>query len=237
VNTADDAGLSKLRVVRRRRSPLARLVLSLVATGLEAALLMLAVGGASTLLAHPRAPALIGVWALAGAALALRRPVGDQDVVEHSREPRGTLLALALVPLLTPAIAALGERFGLWLLPGGALLRWAGVGITALGLAIRILAMSQLGARFSPLLAVQREHALETTGLYRRIRHPGYLGALLAALGAVMAFGSGVGFVPFSIFLGLMVWRIRREEALLAARFGDSWTAYRARSGAFFPRP
>ena len=225
------------RVIRRRRGPIATLFLSLVVTTIDASLLALALGGFAAVWAHPRAPALIVVWGITGAVLALRRPVGDQDVVTLDRESRWTLIALALVPVTTPAIAALGERLGLWILPGREPVRWAGVAIVALGLTIRILAMSQLGSRFSPLLAVQREHVLETTGLYRRIRHPGYLGSFLAALGAVMAFGSGLGLLPLALFAALMVLRIGREEALLAARFGDAWVAYRARSGAFLPRP
>jgi len=30
---------------------------------------------------------------------------------------------------------------------------------------------------------------------------------------------------------------VRREEALLAAQFGDAWRAYAARTGALLPRP
>lgn len=223
------------RVTRRRRGPLLTLALSLVVTAIDVSLLALALGSYSAVWSHPRAPALIVVWAVAGAVLALRRPVGDQDIIELARESRWTLLALALVPVLTPGIAALGERLGLWPLPGGEPLRWAGVGVVALGLTIRIMAMSQLGARFSPLLAVQREHVLETSGLYRRIRHPGYLGSFLAALGAVMTFGSGLGLAPLALFGALMARRIRREETLLAARFGEAWSAYRKHSGAFLP--
>lgn len=235
--TADPDSTPSRRVIRRRRGPITRVAMSLVVTAIDVSLLALALGGFSAVWEHTRAPALIVVWAVSGIALVLKRPVGDQDLVQVARESRGTLLALAVVPVLTPAIAALGERLGLWLLPGGPLSRWAGVAIVALGLTIRIMAMSQLGARFSPLLAVQREHSLETTGLYRRIRHPGYLGSFLAALGAVMAFGSGLGLVPLLIFGAMMVQRTRREEALLDARFGENWRAYRARSGAFLPHP
>src|SRR5262249_31222905 len=148
------------------------------------------------LLHHSRALALIGVWAVTAIALALRRPIGAQDVVEVDREAPWMLIGLALVPMLTPPIAALGERLGLWILPGGAVRGWIGVALTALGLTLRIAAMSQLGPRFSPLLAVQREHVLETRGLYGRVRHPGYLGAWLAALGAVLTFGSALGALP-----------------------------------------
>ncbi len=222
--------------VRRRRPAWLTLLLSLLVTAIDAALLMLALGGFAALVGHPRAPALIGVWAVTGAVLALKRPIGAQDVVEIDRESPWMLIGLALVPMLTPPVAALGERLRLWIVPGGAALGWTGVAFVALGLGLRIAAMSQLGPRFSPLLAVQRQHVLETRGLYRRIRHPGYLGAWLAAWGAVLTFRSALGLAPLLLFGVLLATRAGREERLMEARFGQAWRDYRAESGAFFPR-
>jgi protein-S-isoprenylcysteine O-methyltransferase Ste14 len=220
----------------RRRSLPAALLLSLLVSALDAALLALALGGLGPLLSHPRALALVGCWTAAGLALALVRPARSREVAASTREPRVVLLLLGLLPFLTPPLAALGERIGAWPLPGGAALGWAGVALVAAGLGIRVAAMAQLGPRFSPLVAVQREHALETGGLYARVRHPGYLGAALATLGAVAAFGSGLGLLPLLPFLVLLGARARREEALLERHFGEAWRAYRARSGAFLPR-
>jgi protein-S-isoprenylcysteine O-methyltransferase Ste14 len=223
-------------VVARRRGPLVSIALSLVVTAIDFLLLALALGGVHAVLVHPRAPALIAVWAVANAALAVARPVRAQDVVERAPESRLALIGLGFVPVLIPAISALGEHLGIWMLPGAATLGWMGVLVVAIGLLLRLAAMAQLGSRFSPLVAVQAEHPLETHGLYARIRHPGYLGAWLAAFGAVLTFGSALGLVPLVLFSALMAGRVRKEEALLAARFGDAWRDYRARSGAFVPR-
>jgi protein-S-isoprenylcysteine O-methyltransferase Ste14 len=233
---SDPAAAAPRPASRRRRGRLATVALSLVASGFEALLLALALGGFAALAAHPRALALVAIGAVSGAILALRRPVRDQDVASTSPESRWALAGLGLVPLFTPPIAALGERLGIAALPGGAWLRWAGVAMVAAGLALRIAAMTQLGPRFSPMLAVQRQHPLETRGLYARVRHPGYLGSWLAALGAVLAFGSALGLVPLAIFTGLVAGRTRREERWLEQQFGDAYRDYRARTGAFLPR-
>jgi len=224
------------RVVAPRRGPLATTVLSLLVSALDGALLALALGGLGPLLAHPRALALLASWTLAGLVLTFLKPVRSQEIVESTRESGWLLLALGLLPFATPPLAALGERLGLWPLPTGEAVRWIGVGLAALGLTVRIAAMARLGSRFSPLVAVQREHPLETSGLYGRIRHPGYLGSWLAALGAVLAFGSGLGLVPLFLFGTLLLARARREEALMERHFGETWRAYRARTGAFLPR-
>jgi len=219
------------------RRPAAVLVAgALAATALDALLLALALGGLPALLAHPRAMALVAVWAVAAVVLALLRPVRVHDPLTV-RHDRGAMVALLLLPLLTPAVSAWGERIGLWPLPGGAALRGAGVAIVACGLALRIAAMARLGSRFSPLVSVQRGHALETGGPYAWIRHPGYLGAWLAALGAMLAFGSLAGAPLVVAFLALLWARAGREETLLEEHFGDAYRSYRARSGRLFPRP
>jgi len=221
---------------RNPSHPAVRTLLALTATGLDAALLALALGGVAPLLAHPRALALLALWAAGAITLALLRPVRGHDAATVERDPPFLLLALFLLPLLAPPLAALGERLALWPLPGGAPLRWLGVVLSGVGLGVRIAAMAQLGSRFSPLLAVQREHALETRGLYARVRHPGYLGALLAALGGALAFGSAVA-LPLVAAMGLLLWtRAGREETLLERHFGTAYANYRARSGRLLPR-
>ena len=228
--------MSQNAPARRPPHPVVRATLALVVTGLDAELLALALGGLAALLGHPRALALLASWAVGAVALALLRPVRGHDATAVERDPPFVLLALFLLPLLAPPVAALGERVALWPLPGGSALRWFGVALSGVGLAVRIAAMAQLGSRFSPLLAVQREHALETRGLYSRIRHPGYLGALLAALGGVMAFGSAVG-LPLVAAMGMLLRaRAGREEVMLERHFGAAYVNYRARSGRFTPR-
>lgn len=208
----------------------------LAGTALDAVLLGLALGGARALLAHPRAVALLLVWTVGAVVLALLRPVRSNDPKEVHRERGWTLPALLLLPLLTPPLSAWGERHGFWRLPGGEALGWCGVALAAAGFALRIAAMAQLGSRFSPLVAVQKEHALETRGLYARIRHPGYLGAWTAALGGALAFRSALAFPVLALMLIVLETRMRGEEETLERHFGDEWRRYRERSGRFWPR-
>jgi protein-S-isoprenylcysteine O-methyltransferase Ste14 len=222
--------------VSKTGGALRALIGALLATGLDAALLALALG-VSGLLGHARALALLVVWGIGAFVLAWLRPVRVHDPAEMRRESPLFLIALAAVPLATPALSAWAERLGVWILPGGMALRWAGVAISALGLALRIAAMSRLGSLFSPFVAVQKQHALETSGVYRWVRHPGYLGTWLASLGAILAFGSAAT-LPLSVaLLALLYVRLRREEGVLEKRFGDAFRAYRLRTGALLPRP
>jgi protein-S-isoprenylcysteine O-methyltransferase Ste14 len=218
------------------RGPLRTVLLALIVTALDAMLLAIALGGVSALLHHARALALVGLWGASSIVLGLLHPVREQDVVDRTPDAPLVLVALFLIPLLTPPLSATGERFGWLPLPGGETLRWSGVALSGVGLWLRIAAMAQLGARFSPVAAIQRTHTLETRGLYARVRHPGYLGSALANLGAVLAFGSAVGLAGVALMAWMLALRVAREEALLARRFGEDYARYRSRTGALIPR-
>jgi protein-S-isoprenylcysteine O-methyltransferase Ste14 len=208
---------------------------TLVALAVESAWLAWGLGGVHALLTSPRALSLIAIWAAVGLTLGFTRPARGQDVVRAEKDPLA-MLALAVLPLAIPGVAAWGGRLRVWPLPAPELLGWLGVALSALGLGLRVAAMRQLGTRFSPLLALQREHALETTGCYARVRHPGYLGSLLASWGAAIVFGSAMA-LPLAALMSAFQWnRVRREEDLLESRFGDAWRAYAARTGALLPR-
>lgn len=228
--------MSEAAAPRPRPTAPVRVALSLLFTAVEALVLAAALGGLGALRSHPRALALVAVWAITGVALAWTTPGRGRAAVARTAEGRLGLLALGLVPLAVAPIAAYGERIGMWPLPGGEPLRWAGVALVAIGLALRVGAMRSLGTRFSPLLTVQPQHRLETAGLYARMRHPGYAGSIAAALGATLAFGGAAGLVPTILLAALLVARVGREEKLLAEHFGDEWRAYRSRTGALWPR-
>jgi|SRR5262245_24751144 len=220
----------------RRPHPIVSTVLALLVTALDALLLAVALGGVVRLLAHPRAVTLLILWAIGAVTLALLRPVRGTAAATVERESPLVLIGLFLIPLLAAPLAALSERLAIGQLPGGDPVRWMGVALGGLGLAVRIVAMAQLGPRFSPLVALQKEHTLETGGLYARIRHPGYLGAWLAALGGALAFGGGIS-LPLVLIMGLLLSaRAAREEAMLERRFGEDYRRYRAHSGRFVPR-
>ena len=203
---------------------------------LDATLLALGLGGFDLLRRDPRALALLAIWAMAGVTLAILRPVRGQDVALSRPDPLA-MLALFFIPLVTPMIAAFGARHALYPLYAAHSIAWTGVALVAAGLALRIAAMAQLGRRFSPFVAVQKEHVLETGGLYAFVRHPGYSGALLSCLGSALAFGSALALPLPAFMLVALLARIHREEALLAGHFGAQWQAYAKRTGALLPRP
>jgi protein-S-isoprenylcysteine O-methyltransferase Ste14 len=77
---------------------------------------------------------------------------------------------------------------------------------------------------------------LVTTGPYRLVRHPIYLGLALLAMGEGLAFGSRPAFLI--VLCGIVptfLWRARAEEALLRRAFGERYALYRKQTAMFIP--
>jgi protein-S-isoprenylcysteine O-methyltransferase Ste14 len=181
-------------------------------------------GGVSAFLAHPARLAL-ALIALALTAAAMFSEGNLSGGVREDRADRWVLVAFAVVGVLLSYLPALTDRLDLWTIDGD-VVRWTGVLVLAAGGTLRLWPVFVLGRRFSGLVAIQPGHALVTTGLYARIRHPSYLGLVVASLGWALVFRSGVGLLLTAVLLVPLVARIRDEERLLATEFGAEWDAY-----------
>ena len=74
-----------------------------------------------------------------------------------------------------------------------------------------------------------------TTGLYRYVRHPRYLGAVLTGFGLALTFRSWIGLLVATAFIGVIALRIRDEEAFMQQEFGPEWEAYCQHSWRLIP--
>ena len=116
-------------------------------------------------------------------------------------------------------------------------LRWIGVGLTSLGVLLVAWTNYALDKNFSTTLRVRADHTLVTTGPYHWVRHPMYTAILilLIAVGLLSAnWFIGLSALPFIVII--MIWRTRKEEAMLMEKFGDAYRAYQQRTGQFLPR-
>lgn len=213
--------------------PIARVALVIGGTAVYFGLAILGWGGVAAFFSHP---ALVALAAATGAMVVVAYIAGGNvsPGVREDRSNRWVVGAFAVIGLLNGFFPAYTDRIGFWTIDGETI-RWLGIALYVVGGALRLWPVFVLGHRFSGLVAIQPEHKLVTEGMYGVIRHPSYLGLLVNSLGWGLAFRSGVGVLLAVVLLPLLVARIRAEEALLRAHFGDEYEAYRGRTSRLIP--
>ena len=212
---------------------LARLLFLVVGTGVYFALAVLGWGGAAPFFAHPALVAL----GVACAVMVAAAFFAGGNISPGEREDRGNrwvLAAFGIIGLLGAWLPAYTDRNNFWIVDGDAV-RWLGVALFTVGGSLRLWPVYVLGNRFSGLVAIQPGHTLVTSGIYRVIRNPSYLGMLLNSLGWGLAFRSWIGVILTLATLVPLVARINAEERLLRSQFGEEYDAYRARTSRLIP--
>lgn len=179
----------------------------------------------------------VSLLAFAGPLLLIaNRRRGDPKT--HASQENGgrapvtaNIAAFALFLVLLPTFSAgLDASMALPLALTGCLLALAGVVLV-------LKSRAALGPAWSLVPKADPGTGLVTTGPYRLVRHPIYLGLALLAMGEALAFGSWPALMV--VLLGIVptfAWRARVEDALLSHTFGERYETYRRRTKMIIPR-
>lgn len=200
---------------------------------LQLGLAILGWGGPSAFFSHPPLVAL-AVATLMMAVASVFTSAGVSRGMREDRSNRWVLAATVGLTILQAYLPAYTDRHDIWTI-GGDAVRWTGVALFALGAVVRLWPVFVLGRRFSILVAIQQDHKLVTTGIYRKVRNPSYLGWIIGDLGWALAFRSGLGIVLTVLLLIPLSARMKAEERLLTEHFGDEYVNYRARTWRLLP--
>jgi protein-S-isoprenylcysteine O-methyltransferase Ste14 len=112
----------------------------------------------------------------------------------------------------------------------------AGFIILWTGVFLRNYSIKLLGKHFTATIQLQHDHRLITSGPYGVIRHPSYLGALLAIIGIAVFLNSFIGvIVAFVAMMIAYTIRITAEEKVLKGLFGNVYTEYQQKTKKLIP--
>lgn len=104
------------------------------------------------------------------------------------------------------------------------------------GAALVVRSRAELGPAWSLVPKADQGTGLVTTGPYRLVRHPIYLGLALLAVGEALAFDSWPALViVLSAVVPTLAWRAHAEEKLLSRTLGDRYAVYRKRTRMIIP--
>ena len=107
------------------------------------------------------------------------------------------------------------------------LLAILGMTLFTAGIIIRWMAIFQLDKDFTVDVAITKNHNLKVNGIYKKSRHPSYLGLLLICFGLSLAMNSIVSFIIISLPVYFaIIYRIKIEESILLKEFGEPYKKY-----------
>ena len=128
----------------------------------------------------------------------------------------GGLFAISYFIAL-PLVSGLDTRFA-WGSTVTLLWHLLGVAVFLVGAVLFCWSMAA-NAHFATVVRVGKdgEHQVATDGPYRIVRHPGYLGACLQAIGTPLILGAWWGFVPAGLAILFLIIRTALEDRTLQA--------------------
>jgi protein-S-isoprenylcysteine O-methyltransferase Ste14 len=111
-----------------------------------------------------------------------------------------------------------------------------GVILTLVGLVIRISSIMTLKQHFTFTVTKIENHELIETGLYKIIRHPGYLGQLIIFAGIATSLSNWLSILLMiiSALLGY-IYRIKTEERFMIEQMGQKYIDYQNRTKKLIP--
>lgn len=105
------------------------------------------------------------------------------------------------------------------------------------GLFLRIAAIQSLKQHFTYSVKKMENHELIETGLYKNIRHPGYLGQLFIFLGIATSMSNWLSVIVMMVpvLIGYIN-RIRVEEKFMVEQLGLKYIDYQSRTKRLIPK-
>lgn len=161
------------------------------------------------------------VWGL----IELRQGLHRRAEARNTDDGSLMVVRLAAVAGALLAATATGVRFAAFpyspvVLVISLLVIWSGIGL-------RVWSFRTLGHYFTFVVMTSPDQPVITTGPYRFLRHPSYLGIMLILTGVSLTYGNWLSMAAIVLFplVGFLN-RIRVEEAALAATLGARYTTY-----------
>jgi protein-S-isoprenylcysteine O-methyltransferase Ste14 len=121
-----------------------------------------------------------------------------------------TITSLWFIAMLV--IPALDHRFYWSAIPPA--LVWVGDMILLIGFLIIFFVFKE-NSFTSATIEIQKDQKVVTSGLYRIVRHPMYMGGFFVFVGMSLALGSWWDFGLFAVVMPALIWRLFDEEKLL----------------------
>ena len=186
---------------------------------------------------------LITYFAAVGVSVAIRAPHDARSRgvrIELDRKGKleiALLVLMGLGVLVLPVLFAATNVLSFADYPLTPVAFGAGIAFTVLWLWLFHRSHADLGTNWSVSLQVRENHVLVTSGVYRHLRHPMYAAIFAESFAQALLLANWIaGPATLVAFTLMFTCRLRIEEGLMRARFGETWDAYARTTRRLIPR-
>lgn len=189
--------------------------------------------GKPELLLHYKSIILI----ISAACLWLSQPAySSKDAKEHEGSDKKSILVILIMSSLSVVISVVEWAYGTDTSESSFWLTSVGLAMLTTGIAIRIWAIRTLGKHFTATVTLTDDHKFISSGPYKLVRHPSYLGAFMAIVGCPVFLNASWATLFAFIFMTIAyVIRITVEEKMLTSYFGISYEKYKRKTKMIIP--
>jgi protein-S-isoprenylcysteine O-methyltransferase Ste14 len=111
-----------------------------------------------------------------------------------------------------------------------------GMSLIVIGLMVRIHSILTLRQFFTYSVEKVENHKIIETGLYKYIRHPGYLGQLIIFIGISISMSNWLSIFAMMLPISLAyLYRIKVEESFMIKQLGENYLDYQKRTKRLIP--
>ncbi|HSR92109.1 MAG TPA: isoprenylcysteine carboxylmethyltransferase family protein [Gemmatimonadales bacterium] len=154
--------------------------------------------------------------------------------LDRGKHDRGSTIAIGVAFGTAMVLAAVTSRSRSGRLPVVA--GFVGNAAMATGIGVRWWAARTLGESYTRTLRTRPGQRVVDSGLYRRIRHPGYAADIVMWIGIGLAWMNSVSVLASAVpIITAYAYRISREETMLREALGEEYVLYTRRTARLLP--
>jgi protein-S-isoprenylcysteine O-methyltransferase Ste14 len=173
------------------------------------------------------------LWIIPEFVVSRRRP--EKDAQDADRGSKLVVIMTVNISIFLGFLAATAVP-GLFVGAHWRTIYALGIAVWLAGIALRLYSIRILGRFFTFNIAISSTQRVIEQGPYRWLRHPSYLGGLLALLGFGMTLTNWLAMLlPVCCMTAGYIYRIRIEEQALVHGLGPAYSEYMRRTWRLIP--
>jgi protein-S-isoprenylcysteine O-methyltransferase Ste14 len=155
---------------------------------------------------------------------------------KYDKRSTKIIAAVYIISIFIISITPILNKYSIGYIKGKIVINIIGIIMTLFGIIIRIVAIKTLGRFYTRILKETPKHKLITDGIYKYLRHPGYLGNILVFIGLSITMSNYICLIIISIIdISTYNYRMIVEEKMLNELFGEEYKKYQEKSKKIIP--